>query len=361
MASMLDGALDYRTDNRVTSGKMSRSWAKYIIDYEIKNLKLESVSVSGKKYFLLKDPNVTESQEDNVIDLPGAGPRNNVEILDDNLIKVGRSYFAKVRILRNIGYININRLRKPTQSSLGKAHYGKTFLKTIFSDNDLKKEYDTSGFRNICNPLVGKKLPEEIKEASDVEIVKMFNDLFSDDEIIDIKIGNKTYKNIIGCVPIIVDGSEPKADICLVSLEKKKLIPVAFISYKKSNFRTYGGYTQAGSEGMKFDKDAKKIFKERNYKGNFFRKVENDDIKKQILYGKKYKNSEGIESCDHIIRADKISLSGNILTVTNGKIYNKGDIPTGDFSLYFKFYGSDRQRSVVATYEHAIQGKSEEI
>lgn len=357
MASLLVGAKEYKL--QAQTKKVTPAWYKYIILTNIRTVKLES----PPPYVLYKviDENKMNDPNNKIV-LSGVSSGQygtRVEILDTNLHVVNRSYYAHVKILTFTGFININKLRKPTTSQFAVADYKDTFLGELMSMED-KSNIDTSAFLNICDPLVRKTLPKNIKESSDAEALRLINSALGDEVYGTLNIKGKKYNNVIGCIPVVKSGSEPKADICLVSFDSKNgkiiLYPSCFISFKKPNFRTYGGYTEGEEEGIAFHEEAKK------QQQKVFRKIRDKNIVKKILYGKSAdRENSGIDNCDHIISATNITISGTTLNVLSGEIFNRGEIPENELEPYFVFVKGQRERSFISPRRYTQQGKTQEI
>lgn len=364
MASLLQGASEFKEMAEVQQGKMSAAWYKYVFlpfskSKEIPFLKLESPA----PYYLytlgvLKNDKIKVSnlkERGQIIQGATSGSYGtNVEILSLELVKKGSSFFAKVKIKGVTGYININQLRKPTSATQASAFYGDIHLLSLLQSN-----IDASEFSGITPSLLNKKLPQYIKENSDALAIALINQALGDKIYKTLKVGDKTYKNIVGCVP--VTNGEPKADVCLVSMDNKlKIYPVCFISFKKFDFYTYGGYTQAGTEGISFQEKTKGM------KSRVYKKMVNKELMKKVLYGKDFGRSSGVDNCDHIIKANRtggITITNNTLIInTPGKIYNNGEIPEGDFEPTLLLRpGESRDRVIVTTFKYAATSNSTEL
>jgi hypothetical protein len=367
MASMLRGAEEYKNDPKVASGQMPAPWAKYVYDVKINLQVLKLEKHSSNKYYLLKDVKLGENDENNLIMLRGATPnRTNIKVLDKNLSKSDSSFYAYVEVLGRKGFINLNRIRKPTTTNLGEVNYSTSLLNEFFYEEG-NENFNTREFSQICDELATqKKLPRYIKESSDLNAARIINKNFAGGKILNVKIKNTTFFNIIGCVPVTSkpSGIEPKADICLVRLENNKIEPAVFISYKLLKFKTYGGYTQAGEEGKRFKNDVDELRKTKP-DVYFYRKMEDKTFMNKVLFGNDYGSGKhsGINNCDFIISAQTITISptGELTVGPQGKIYRPGEIPqegSGE-ELYFYYYPSQRKYSIVPRKE--IAAKAEEI
>ena len=287
----------------------------------------------------------------------------------------------------------------------------------------LARGFDTNQFAGICSGLVDRKLPQmkgvtieiypnepdvvtgiadkNIKETSDVEGVSLINDAIQKimDDVqgmdespgggyigdgITIQIGNKTYNNIVGCVP--VTEGEPKADMVLVRKPPKSntLEPVCFISYKQgagaNAFSQWGGVTAASDESTYQAEETvdmyrdivtycgegirganrkktlqlsdEKTFIPAEYTGGVWRKIKDRNIRMTAIYGNDFAGQSGVQSCDHIVQG----ITGvNNKTLTAHKIWNKGYEPTEDDPYYPVFGCSYRPGRNSTSYGNAYQ------
>tara|TARA_B100001996_G_scaffold326442_1_gene272812 strand:+ start:485 stop:1936 length:1452 start_codon:yes stop_codon:yes gene_type:complete len=226
-------------------------------------------------------------------------------------------------------------------------------------------DLDKNSFMDICNPFTRGNLPQPkgvdpelydaeeqtIKEKSDIEAVSLINREISrairsfhgyaDTKAyirdgINLTIGNETYENIVGCVPIIPNGGvEPKADVCLVQKNDLELRPVCYISYKlgtnAASFQQYGGLSRS-SDVRTYDNEevntfwrdvvlycnsgggnhsrqtisvtgaeyegGKYTFVPETYTSGWWRNITDSYVINAAVWGRDYDRSKGINSCD---------------------------------------------------------------
>lgn len=218
------------------------------------------------------------------------------------------------------------------KSSL-KFHYAylKNFLKT----------HETASFSKICDPVAQRKLPNQIKEGSDIYLVSKLNDLIKkkidsenkEETGTTIVLAGEKYTNVLCCVPII-RGDEPKADFCLVCVKGKAIVPRGFFSYKMgtkpSEFGGYSGISEKAGKSIHNHPEVKKFIQalhesvqvgkvwtnksKTTLKIEPYRVIQDSDLKKLAVFGPDAKSTtRGPNNCDAILQGTP-SISGNTVS-----------------------------------------------
>ncbi len=196
----------------------------------------------------------------------------------------------------------------------------------LLQDLDIS-EYDTLGFKEVSDIIVGGKLPKSIKEASDVLCVSSVNEAIvkagaTIRKGIDIQVGRYTFKNVIGCVP--VTNGEPKADVVLVCKDGKRLYPDCYISYKMgykpSDFQNLSGLSNKASPYIFSHKETLQFFKllhalqtnKNNTVAEPFVIIKDNTIKAHAIWGMNFRNGTnfGVNNC-HMIAQGKAHIVGS--------------------------------------------------
>lgn len=178
--------------------------------------------------------------------------------------------------------------------------YGKK-VRIIFKPNSqdllkLKNEWYNERLKNLYGQNeITKMTPNDRNE---LQVLKEINSAIQEPTIL--KIGNKTYKNVIGLVGV---PGNPKADFVIVDEDKKEL---CWISYKSGNdsksFQQYSGISKSKSSELYSDKEIESFRKDvvEKYSKNpsdigkgVYRKIKEPDLKRRAIYGKDYKKTMG--------------------------------------------------------------------
>ena len=155
-------------------------------------------------------------------------------------------------------------------------------------------------------------------------------------ESINIKVGDNIYENIIGAVN---QPGVPKSDFNLINLNNQ---PVVFISHKMSggarSFARWGGFTFAfkerNPEVMQFvqnisDKIINNTF-ERN--SSFAQKINSQELKNRIVFGKDFGKDFGKNNVQIIIQGKVTLIPKNDIYILSGEnTWLNGQTPEGNF------------------------------
>jgi hypothetical protein len=182
------------------------------------------------------------------------------QIVKKDVVKIGKMDHAEVKYKNKVGYIAIGKIRKPTKGN-----------GTAYED----------------------------------EVVDELNRIFLEiGRPIDIKVGNKTFKNLCYAVKVDTDlkrsggvSSDPKADIIVCEDIKNpfKGTPI-YISHKKEGgpeaFQQYGGLTEAAGidiynhpEVQKFLRKAAGFVEDGKLTAPLMMAIKDDKLKNMSIYG----------------------------------------------------------------------------
>ena len=191
--------------------------------------------------------------------------------------------YAKVKYNNKVGFIPINRIRKPTKTNVMEAE------ETAITDLDgLIKDLLKFGPLDIC-----------------------------------LKINNRieTYKNVSGVRNVTekVLGREAKSDFCIVDDKNRDLI---HISHKKEGgpeaYQQYGGVSEKSGtqqrprmiyendEVQQFLRKVTQYIENDRLQNPVYSKIKNDDLINQSVYGPNYNNNYGIDNVHMIGQGNPI-------------------------------------------------------
>jgi hypothetical protein len=197
---------------------------------------------------------------------------------------------------------------------------------------------------NIWNELLDKhvfpknsSLKRQPSNNYELNVLRLINSKIQESgngKPIDIKIKNKTYKNIAGFVGGV---GTKKADFVAIDYDGNE---VCFISYKSGStsldFQQYGGITQRSGDIISNHPEVKKFNEDvvNNWESlsddytTLHRKISDRNLKKQSVFGKDYKKASGYDSVDFFIQGDpRFSVRGSVLHIMfSTKIVRKGDL-----------------------------------
>jgi hypothetical protein len=172
---------------------------------------------------------------------------------------------------------------------------------------------------------------------------------------IDIKVGNKIYKNIIKAE---TQFGFPKSDFNLIDENNK---PIVFISHKKAggkspsanDFIRWGGYTMNANhpEIKKFNQALEKWIEENNPNeglpraSRFISPIKDDELIRKLIYGPEYGKNYGPNNVNIILQG-KIKLeptSDNTYELTAEHELTPPELPEGEYQPYLTAaYRGDR-------------------
>jgi hypothetical protein len=212
-------------------------------------------------------------------------------------------------------------------------------LRFKFASGREQKDY------NIWNSLLDQvfKKDSSLKRTSsyaeELRVIKKINLKIQElggGQPVDLKFGNKTYKNIAGFVGGI---SGKKADFVIVNYDAEEK---CYISHKKGDtakdFQQYGGISRnvAGNtiynhpEVKRFREDLvngeweNKVLDEKG-KTRIFRKIKSNSLKKKSVFGKKYGSMHGHDNVNYFVQGDpSITKRANLIVVTFPKMVVNG-------------------------------------
>ena len=197
---------------------------------------------------------------------------------------------------------------------------------------------------NIWNELLDKhvfpnhsNLRRQPSNNYELNVLKLINTKiqeYGSGKPIDVKIKNKTYKNIAGFVGGL---GTKKADFVAVDYDGNE---VCYLSYKSGStsldFQQYGGITQRSGdvisnhpEVKKFNEDVVNNWESLSEDYNtLHRKISDRNLKKQSVFGKDYRKASGYDSIDFFIQGDpRFSMRGKVLNIIfSTKMVRKGDL-----------------------------------
>lgn len=309
---------------------------EHISKYILKQYKDIKYSISG-------GPSVSVYNEKGTI-VKEVDSKTKISILDPNPLLVGIRG-KDIRIFKtDIGYVKISNIEKPRISKKTyKVYYG--FLEKI------PKNYNAQSLSGV-NVQFSKNLhlSENVKEFSDAIGVSNINKSLEETlenkfkqtgkiEGINVRIGDHTFKNVLGCIAVTErsKGKEPKADMVLISKRDNtnSLYPSCYISYKMgtkaSDIQQYGGLSDLlnHKEVKEFGAELVKLFGN-NYDSNvsIVREIEDRNIKLMGIYGLDINGSWSINKCHAVIQGST-KYSG--MTLYADHIISYPEIP---FDLY---------------------------
>lgn len=204
---------------------------------------------------------------------------------------------------------------------------------------DLSK-YDTTAFSSISPEISRNVLPSKVKEHSDFICVSEFNTalepLLTDTTGKTLSFLGFQFQNVIGCIP--VTAGEPKADVVLVGIKNKKLIPVCFYSYKMgtdaTGFQNYSGLSEtsapeifSAAETIDYYAALNAIVKAKQQSSIApYRPLKSKKLIGKSVWGMDYgTGGYGINNC-HFIAQGTITISGGSIK------YSGHSTKNGDFS-----------------------------
>lgn len=197
-------------------------------------------------------------------------------------------------------------------------------------------QYDLTDLTDIDRTLsTTGKLPRTLKEDSDVAGVSDFNraiqNLIVDGKGVDLTIDGFSVNNVIGAVAIV--GGEPKADFVLLSINRKKISPSFYISYKLGNnakgFQNYSGISAKSSSLIWNHPETEKFFKillamsKTNTRQDVKQEIVDDNIIYHSVYGQDYGGQYGLNNVN-------ILAQGNITVSTTGVVKYHHMVKNGD-------------------------------
>lgn len=153
---------------------------------------------------------------------------------------------------------------------------------------------------------------------------------------INIEVGSKIYEN---CKEIINQPNTPKADFNIINLENT---PIIFISHKdgstSKDFPRWGGFSsyETHPEVIDFITKVKNIIENNtiNPGQSFYKKIEDEDLKKHIIFGKNYGSSNfNINNVTCVIQGNVVfeKIDNKTYKLNGTKMWVNGELPTGDY------------------------------
>ena len=201
-----------------------------------------------------------------------------------------------------------------------------------------------------------------------IELQKILSD--ENLESITILVGDKYYN---GCKSIINQPKTPKSDFNIISNEG----PEIFISHKDGNtpkdFIRWGGYSKYINhpEVLYFkNKIIEQTNGELKSKDSFYKKINDTDLKKKIVFGSDFGNSYGINNVTCVIQGnikfDKID--NGVYKLNGDKIWLNGELPEELYEpILFASYRDNRNDlgikncSAISTPAARIRSITKEI
>lgn len=242
--------------------------------------------------------------------------------------------------LKNLG-IDFEEDKTPNLGSMGgyKIKLNDKDIKIVFK---FKNGYDTKDFKgwNEQLDLMFSKKPELKRTPYDRNERKQLEQLNASigSLPITLKIGNKTFKNVIG----LVGGKNgKKSDFVVIDTDGNE---VCWISYKSgktaTSFQQYSGITQSklknNSEVKQFEQNIKAIYedKENLFKDTtFWKPIKDNKLKKQSVFGDDFGGRPGENNVNFFVQGDlEIVERGNFHYLKSkyggnrGLIVRNGDI-----------------------------------
>lgn len=161
-------------------------------------------------------------------------------------------------------------------------------------------------------------------DKNELEVLRDINQKIT--QPINLKIENKTYKNVIGLIG--VKGNK-KADFVVVDKNKKEL---CWISYKKGSggrdFQQYSGMSKRYSKDIHEHPEVEEFRKNvvQNWeqlsegrKYAVYKKIEDNKLKKQSVFGKDYGRRHGENNVTYFVQGDpRISIRNDVLVLDFG-------------------------------------------
>lgn len=210
----------------------------------------------------------------------------------------------------------------------------KKIIRIVFKNsrryiNKLKNEW----YNDLIDGAFNSKKDIAPNDRNELETLKQINSKIM--EPMSVRIGNKTYKNIIGLIGV---RGEKKADFVLVDKDKKEL---CWISYKKGNaakdFQQYSGMSKTKSSMIHEHPEVEQFRQEvvENWEGiseggrlGVYRKIKDDRLKKQSIFGKDYGRRHSEENVTFFVQGNPIiSIRNDVLTLDFGtKIVKNGSL-----------------------------------
>lgn len=187
----------------------------------------------------------------------------------------------------------------------------KQYLKGKWYNSAIKRMYSQSEIK--------KMTPNDTNELM---VLKKINDAIDGDPIT-LKIGNKTYKDVIAVLGV---PGTPKADFVVVNKDKTEL---CWISYKAGStaksFQQYSGISERLNKDLFGDKEVKyfreQVVKRKNDIGKgIYMQIEDSDLKRKSIYGKGYKESKfGKDNVTFFVQGEpKISNKNGVVRLNFG-------------------------------------------
>lgn len=188
---------------------------------------------------------------------------------------------------------------------------------------------------------------------------------------IDVKVGNKIYKDIIKAESQF---GVPKSDFNLIDKDNK---PVVFISHKKAggkgpsanDFIRWSGYTMYADhpEVKKFNQALEKWVEENNpgqglpRASRFISPIKDDELIRKLIYGPKYGENNGPDNVNIILQG-RIKLeptSGNTYELTAEHELTPPELPEGNYQPYLTAaYRGDRTMFGIKNNEAIVMTKA---
>ena len=188
---------------------------------------------------------------------------------------------------------------------------------------------------------------------------------------IDIKVGDKVYKNIIKAESQF---GVPKSDFNLIDKDNK---PVVFISHKKAggkgpsanDFIRWSGYTMYANnpEIKKFNQALEKWVEENNpgqglpRASRFIAPIKDDELIRKLIYGPEYGKNYGPNNVNIILQG-RIKLeptSDNTYELTAEHELTPPELPEGDYQPYLtSAYRGDRTMFGIKNNEAIVMTKA---
>ena len=254
------------------------------------------------------------------------------------LVIVGKSKLASIKVNGVYHYINISKLAKPTTRPM--------VASTI--NFGLLENYQKNGTVTTAYKL---NKPSST-ERGETDFINTINSLIVSP--IKLKIGGVGYDNVCGVNKV---SGTPKADLVFVSLNGKTFIEVCWVSHKMGSkaqdFSQWSGISESNIATNDYTKQFKNkcvtAFPDRIPSGtSVYEKIPDDpkgtQLKGMAVFGVNYKvgsDERNSNNVDFVLQGTP-SLRDGILTMSGG-IHKNGDLPIGDFDPVLNIvYKGDR-------------------
>lgn len=181
-------------------------------------------------------------------------------------------------------------------------------FKNLWYNSAIKRMYSQSE--------INKMTPNDINELI---VLKKINDAIDGDPIT-LKIGNKTYKDVIALVGV---PGTPKADFVVVDKDKTEL---CWISYKAGStaksFQQYSGISEKLNKDIFNDPEVayfRKQVVQRDIGKGFYMKIDDSDLKRKSIYGKDYRKKFGKNNVTFFVQGEpKITNKNGVVRLNFG-------------------------------------------